>query len=285
MLNIGWFSTGRDEAARQLLQAVQGKIRSGEIEGKISFVFSNRESEEAKESDLFFELVRSYDIPLICFSDRKYKSRLLHSTRNDKVEDHNDKMGDRTDVMGRHNDVPSIAEREIWRLQYDKEIEERIQKFHPDLCVLAGYMLIVGEEMCQKYNLLNLHPAPPGGPAGSWQEVIWTLIENKAAKAGAMMHLVTPDLDKGPVVSYCLFPIGGEPFARYWQDNDRKMLFQLIREHELAREFPLIISTLQSLGQGEISIMDGMVINAQGKPIDGYNLSAKIDRAVEKKLI
>ena len=258
MLNIGWFSTGRDEAARQLLQAVQGKINSREIEGKISFVFSNREAEEAKESDLFFELVHSYDLPLICFSDKKFRDATV-------------------------NKVDQLQEN--WRLQYDKEVEERIKQFHPDLCVLAGYMLIVGEEMCQKYKMLNLHPAPPGGPTGSWQEVIWTLIENKATKAGVMMHLVTPELDRGPVVSYCLFPIGGEPFARYWQENDRNMLFQLIREHELAREFPLIISTLQSLGQGEINIMDGMVINTQGKPIDGYNLSAKIDRAVEEKLI
>lgn len=65
-MNIGWFSTGRDEAARQLLQVVQDKIHRGDIEGKINFVFSNREPGEANESDLFFELVRSYDIPLVC---------------------------------------------------------------------------------------------------------------------------------------------------------------------------------------------------------------------------
>ena len=57
LLNIGWFSTGRDEAARQLLQAVQESIQAGEIEGKINFVFSNRERGEARESDLFFDLV------------------------------------------------------------------------------------------------------------------------------------------------------------------------------------------------------------------------------------
>ena len=56
----------------------------------------------------------------------------------------------------------------------------RLQGFHPDLCVLAGYMLIVGEEMCQRYNMINLHPAAPGGPTGTWQEVIWQLIDSKA---------------------------------------------------------------------------------------------------------
>jgi phosphoribosylglycinamide formyltransferase-1 len=251
VLNIGWFSTGRDEAARQLLQAVQYKIHSGEINGEISFVFSNREPGEAKESDLFFELVRSYNIPLVCFSHKKFKA--------------------------------SVKEKD-WRLKYDREVNKRIEPFAPDICVLAGYMLIVGEELCQKYDMINLHPAPPGGPTGSWQEVTWALIQNKAATAGAMMHLVSPELDRGPVISYCLFSVKGAPFDQYWQGGDENILFQLIREHEVAREFPLIILTLQSLSRGEVGVKDGKVIDAQGKPTEGYDLTAEIDLAVEGKI-
>jgi len=251
LLNIGWFSTGRDEAAQQLLQAVQDKSHRGDIDGKISFVFSNREPGEAKESDLFFELVRSYNIPLLCLSHQKFKT---------------------------------AAEEQEWRIKYDKEVNKKIEPFAPDLCVLAGYMLIVSEELCQKYDMINLHPTPPGGPTGSWQEVIWTLIQNKADTAGAMIHLATPELDRGPVISYCLFPIKGEPFAEYWRKDNKDMLFRLIRQHELAREFPLIILTLQALSRGEVGIKDRKVIDAQGKPIKGYDLSAKIDRAVEGSL-
>jgi len=257
LLNIGWFSTGRDEAARQLLQAVQDKSHSGDINGKIGFVFSNREPGEAKESDLFFELVRSYNIPLVCLSHKKFKTAKEEEDLGIKKE---------------------------WRIKYDREVNKRIEPFAPDLCVLAGYMLIVSEELCQKYDMINLHPAPPGGPTGSWQEVIWTLIQNKAETAGAMMHLVTPELDRGPAVSYCLFSIKGEPFAEYWRRDDKNMLFRLIRQHELAREFPLSILTLQSLSRGEVGIKDRRVIDAQGKLISGYNLSAKIDRAVEGRL-
>jgi phosphoribosylglycinamide formyltransferase-1 len=251
LLNIGWFSTGRDEAARQLLQAVQDKSHSGDIDGKISFVFSNREPGEAKESDLFFELVRSYNIPLVCLSHKKFKT---------------------------------VEKEQEWRTKYDREVNKKIEPFAPNLCVLAGYMLIVSAELCQKYNMINLHPAPPGGPTGSWQEVIWTLIQNKADTAGAMMHLVTPELDRGPVISYCLFSIKGEPFAEYRRKGDKNMLFRLIRQHELAREFPLIILTSQSLSRGEVGIKDRRVIDAQGNPIKGYDLSAKIDRAVEGSL-
>lgn len=257
MLNIGWFSTGRDEAARQLLQAVQDKSHRGDINGKISFVFSNRESGEAKESDLFFELVRNYNIPLVCLSHKKFKPA--------KEED-------------------DLGIKKEWRIKYDREVNKRIEPFAPDLCVLAGYMLIVGAELCQKYDMINLHPAPPGGPTGSWQEVIWALIQNKADTAGAMIHLATPELDRGPVISYCLFSIKGEPFAEYWQKDDKNMLFQLIRQHELAREFPLITLTLQALSRGEVGIKDRRVIDAQGKLISGYNLSSKVDEEVKKNL-
>jgi folate-dependent phosphoribosylglycinamide formyltransferase PurN len=256
-LNIGWFSTGRDEAARQLLQAVRDKSHSSDINGKISFVFSNREPGEAKESDLFFELVRSYTIPLVCLSHKKFETAKEEEDLDIKKE---------------------------WRIKYDREVNKRIEPFAPDLCVLAGYMLIVSAELCQKYDMINLHPAPPGGPTGSWQEVIWALIQNKAETAGAMMHLVTPELDRGPVVSYCLFSIKGEPFAEYWRKDDKNMLFQLIRQHELAREFPLITLTLQSLSRGEVGIKDRRVIDAQGKLIRGYNLSGKVDEEVKKNL-
>jgi len=257
LLNIGWFSTGRDEAARQLLQVIQENIHSGEIKGKISFVFSNREPGESEESDLFLELVRSYGIPLICFSHRKFKDAIASAAKQS------------------HED---------WRLTYDREVASRIDRFASNLCVLAGYMLIIGEELCRKYDMINLHPALPAGPTGSWQEVIWELIQGNAEEAGAMMHLVTPELDRGPVISYCVFPIKGKPFDRYWQKGKEDMLFQLIRQHELAREFPLIISTLKALSRGEVVIRDGKVVDAQGKPTDGYDLSAKIEQAVEGKI-
>jgi len=288
LLNIGWFSTGRDEAARQLLQAVQESIATSDIAGKISFVFSNREPGESKESDSFFELVHSYGIPLICFSHRKFKLSLLRGAcpeRDSSVAVPSLCSGLRltpqNDKKRRARNDTSLTEAgRNWRLEYDREVNRRIEQFAPDLCVLAGYMLIIGEELCRKYNMINLHPAPPGGPVGSWQEVIWQLIEDKAEQAGAMMHLVTPELDRGPVISYCLFSINHEPFDRYWQKGDKDTLFRLIRQHELAREFPLIISTLKALSQGSISIRDGKVVDAQERSIDGYDLSSKINKLI-----
>ncbi|GAI46396.1 unnamed protein product [marine sediment metagenome] len=158
-------------------------------------------------------------------------------------------------------------------------------------------MLIVGKEMCQKYNMLNLHPAAPGGPTGTWQEVIWQLIEGKAKETGAMIHLVTPELDRGPVASYCTFPIIGEPFDSYWHEiegqhidgingikrkqGENNSLFRLIRELGLKREFLLILSTMKAFSQGRVKVTNGKVVDAEGRPINGYNLTDEIDELVK----
>ena len=271
MYQLGWFSTGRDKAARDLLQAVNSSIKLGEIKAEIAFVFSNREPGESGESDLFFKLVENYHIPLICFSYRKFKASKGSS------------------ITGQAGTLP------LWRFDYDREVMNRLQGFHPDLCVLAGYMLIVGEEMCYRYNMINLHPAAPDGPTGTWQEVTWQLIDNKAQETGVMMHLVTPELDKGPPVAYCTFSIRDKPFDKYWQEikgypikeiktrqGENNPLFKLIRKQGLAREFPLIISTIKAFSQGKIKIMAGKVVDADGRQIKGYNLTDEINEVVRR---
>jgi folate-dependent phosphoribosylglycinamide formyltransferase PurN len=156
-------------------------------------------------------------------------------------------------------------------------------------------MLIVGKEMCQKYNMINLHPAAPGGPTGTWQEVIWQLIGDEAQETGVMMHLVTPELDKGPPVAYCTFPIRGKPFDQYWEEIKRQplkqikrkqgednTLFKIIRKHGLAREFPLIIATLKAFSQGKVKITKNKkVVDAEGRLINGYNLTSEIDNQLK----
>jgi len=262
MYKLGWFSTGRDKAARDLLTVAQRSITLGEIEAEIAFVFSNRQRDEAKESDLFVKLVESYGLPLASFSSKDF------STNQPRLSNE-------------------------WRISYDREVMKRLEGFDADLCVLAGYMLIVGAEMCQKYNMINLHPAAPGGPKGTWQEVIWQLIEAKAEATGVMMHLVTPELDEGPPVTYCTFAIRGKPFDRYWREvegqsvkeikkaqGEDNRLFKAIRRHGLAREFPLIIATLKAFSQGRVKIDQGEVANADGRPIKGYNLTEEIDKLV-----
>jgi folate-dependent phosphoribosylglycinamide formyltransferase PurN len=265
VFGIGWFSSGRDKAARDLLTTVYDQIKKGDINALITFVFSNREAGESPESDSFFELVGACHLPLICFSSRKFQD-----TR----------------------EKPFSA----CRTEYDREVMKRLAPFHHDLCVLAGYMLIVGPEMCRKYNMINLHPAAPGGPTGSWQDVIWQLIEAKATSTGVMMHLVTPELDRGPVVTYCTFPLTGGSFDTAWQEikgvpipeikrreGETNNLFRLIREEGLAREFPLITATIRAFAEGKVKINAGQVMDCNDRVIRGYNLTGEIEDELRRK--
>ena len=257
---IGWFSSGRGEGSRELLRTAWHSIVEGEIGAEITFAFSNREPGQAEGSDAFFELVRSYNIPLICISSRKFR----------------DKFG---------------AE---WRERFEEEAMARLASFQADLCILAGYMLITGPEMCQRYPMLNLHPAAPGGPKGTWREVIWQLIAEDASETGVMMHRVTPELDEGPPVTYCTYSIRGEPFDRHWeairersvadvkaQEGENNPLFQQIRRHGLAREFPLIVTTIKAFSQGFVRIEGPGVVDRDGNPIEAYDLTEEIDEKVK----
>ena len=262
-MNIGWFSTGRDVAARELLSIAQSNIEKGVIKGKIIFAFSNREHGESPESDLYSKLVNKLEIPLITYSSQ---------------------------VFNKSNDIKDINKR---RILFDRQVIDRISHYQPDICVLAGYMLIVGEEMCEQYDIVNLHPALPSGPKGSWQEVIWELIEKKESSSGVMLHLATTDLDRGPVITYCKYSLSGKKLDKYWQEIDNKpiqqikekegennSLFKAIREQGLMREFPLIILTLKSLGDKDVNIVDKKVTDSTGKIIMGYDLTEQVNRMI-----
>ena len=246
MLNIGWFSTGRGEGSRGLLSFVQQRLAATDIDAHINFVFSNRERGEAEGSDEFFRLVDSYDIPLITHSSAAFRKR----------------------IKGRFS-----AHRE----EFDLEVMDHLSGFEADICVLAGYMLIVSGKMCQRYSLLNLHPALPDGPTGTWQEVVWELIETEAKTTGAMVHLATEDVDRGPVVSYVTVPTTGPIFDRHWEslkgkdfeavkedEGETLGLFRAIRREQYKREPYLLFETLRAVSQGEIKIAEGRLLDASG---------------------
>ncbi|NQT73220.1 MAG: phosphoglycerate transporter [Chloroflexi bacterium] len=263
MYKIGWFSSGRGSGSRELLKTMHHNIESGNVKARIEFVFCNREPGQFEETDIFLDQVRSYGIPLVCFSSLKFRDTL---------------------------DNERLAN---WRIEYDREVMKRLADFEVELSVLAGYMLVVGPEMCRQYTMINLHPAEPGGPKGTWREVIWELIESRAEHTGVMMHLATPELDEGPPVSYCRFSIRGEPFDEHWdklnnqslesvkvQEGEEIELFRLIRQHGLKREFPLIVSTVKAFSEGRVKVESGKIIDSSGNPITGYDLSEEIDQIV-----
>jgi phosphoribosylglycinamide formyltransferase-1 len=264
MLRLGWFSTGRGPGSLGLLKVVQESILAGVFDARIEFVCSNREEGEAKGSDNFFGQVLDYGLPLVTLSSRAL--RRIHE--------------------GDHR---------TFRALYHRELMSRIQDYKVDVCVLAGYMLIASEEICNEYTLLNLHPALPGGPAGTWQEVIWRLIETRATETGAMIHLATKEVDRGPVVTYFTLPLRSKQFDSLWEQvegrtideiinhpGEKLPLFKAIREEGIKREQLLLAQTIKILAMGKVTISGRKVLSGEGNPIAGYCLNEPIESALSR---
>ena len=271
---IGWFSTGRGAGSRRMLQTVYNAIKSGDLNAEIEFVYCSREYGETEPTDRYLDMVKGYGIPLVTYSYQKYRS-----------------------MRGMPN--PDLSQPlPKWRVDYDVEVLKRLERFHPDLVLLAGLMIVTSPLICERYKIINLHPAAPEGPAGTWQQVIWRLIETKAETQGIKMHVAIPELDMGPTATYCTFPIRGGAFDELWaavegktvedikaEDGAENALFKKIREFGAVREVPLILATLKSFGEGNIKITeDRRVVDAAGHDVLGYDLTEVIDEMVRGKI-
>ena len=266
-LRLGWFSTGNGPGSRNLLNAVLAEIRAGTLDVEIPVVFCNREYGEKEGSDRFIELVQSHRLELLTLSSATFR------------REHGGELS-RPDAA-----LPS------WRHEFDAEVARRLAPYDFASGVLAGYMLVCTEELCERFTLLNLHPAAPGGPKGTWQEVIHNLIADYAPASGAMVHLATRALDEGPTVAYCTFSLRGYPIDAHWAAErdepspdlptlERTPLFREIRRQGAARELPLVVESIRAIAEGRLAVVGGRVVDATGQPTGALDLSAEVDRAV-----
>lgn len=291
---IGWSSSGEVKseegrrAARELLETVMRTKEEGNLDIEISFVFSNIEPGERPYGDEFFKLVDRYHLPLVPLSSERFLPRMREKGKKEYIALYGDAKYDK----------PSSILQE-WRDFYDHACLSPgyLGDFErPDLCVLAGDMTIWGRPRCEHFDAVNLHPAEPGGPKGTWQSVIWEIIKQRARRHGVMMHLVTPELDMGPSVTSCAFPVVGGEYDLHWQQLDEKLktksleqimeeeyetnpLHRLMRKDGVRRELPLIVETIRLFAKHVVELRDKVLYDAGANtPLrNGYDLTTMIE--------
>ena len=93
------------------------------------------------------------------------------------------------------------------RAAFDAALAEAIDAFAPDLVVLAGFMRILSAEFVNRYagRMLNIHPSLL--PAFTGLHTHRRAIEAGCKLAGATVHVVTPELDHGPIVAQAAVPV------------------------------------------------------------------------------
>lgn len=100
----------------------------------------------------------------------------------------------------------SLPRTEENRDRYFRELGEKIEEYHPDLIVTAGFMKIFPTWLVEKHHMkiINTHPSLLpcfGGPGFYGNRVHEKVIESGARISGCTVHFVTPDVDAGPIVS------------------------------------------------------------------------------------
>ena len=93
------------------------------------------------------------------------------------------------------------------RAAFDDALATTIQRFSPDLVVLAGFMRILTTGFVNRFagRLLNIHPSLL--PAFPGLHTHQRAIDAGCAVAGCTVHFVTAELDHGPIVAQAVVPV------------------------------------------------------------------------------
>jgi phosphoribosylglycinamide formyltransferase-1 len=93
------------------------------------------------------------------------------------------------------------------REAYDEALVRELRARRVELVCLAGFMRMVSRVLCDAFpqRILNIHPSLL--PAFRGRDAQRQALESGAKVTGATVHLVTPDLDAGPIILQASVPV------------------------------------------------------------------------------
>ena len=208
-----WTSGDRD--ALELIQQIHGAVQQGEIpQSNISGLVCNRIRGEDPETDQFLDWCDDQGLTLVGASSQRLRHSFPHT----------------------------------WREELGQHFRRLLSPYPAEVHLLVGYMLWLDDITAVELPLLNLHPALPGGPIGTWQQVIRAIQTQGAEEHGATMQLIRPgqqSRDQGTPVTFFRFPVTPE------------LSFDQIRAAGFRREPILLIETLKALARREFRLSEG----------------------------
>ena len=264
-LRIGWFTTARGAGSRGMYEAVRSAIDGGSLDAQIAYVFCNREPGESTETDAFLDGVRARGDEVRTLSSVSFR-RSVGGERSRPGEP-----------------LPS------WRVAFDDRVAALLDDRPIDIGVLAGYMLIFTAPFVGAHPILNLHPALPTGPIGTWREVNRELIRTHAEESGVMVHLAIPEVDEGPVAAFCRYSLRGPEFDPLWgalpdpsamsdDELEGSELFARIRATGVSYEQPFLVAALGAFADGRVHAKGAQLLDAAGVPVDAVDVSDNVEQ-------
>ena len=148
------------------------------------------------------------------------------------------------------------------REPFDRAVSTELERQGVELVVLAGFMRIFSPWFPARWKdrLINIHPSLL--PAFKGLHVQRQALEAGVRVSGCTAHLVTPDLDSGPIIAQAAVPVLAG-------DTEETLSARILRqEHRL---YPLVV---RWFGEGRIAI-DGDRVTVAGVACDATLLFSR----------
>ena len=130
------------------------------------------------------------------------------------------------------------------KLEFEESLATRISEINPKLIVLAGFMKVLSPQFVKFFRgkVINIHPSllPEYPGLNTHQRVL----EDKKKIHGVSVHLVTEDLDGGPVIA--------QDSVYVLPDDTAESLAKRVLE----REHIIYPKVVESLAIGKIQLSD-----------------------------
>lgn len=130
------------------------------------------------------------------------------------------------------------------RSEFDAALQAQIDQFAPDLVVLAGFMRILTSEFVQHYagRMINIHPSLL--PNFTGLHTHRQALQAAVSEHGATVHVVTPELDHGPILGQARIPVIAG-------DNEESLAARVLEQ-----EHVLYPSVIKQIIDGTINLRD-----------------------------
>lgn len=152
------------------------------------------------------------------------------------------------------------------RLEFDAALFDLVDAATPDLIVCAGYMRLISttEVEARPGRMINLHPSLL--PAFKGLHTHQQALDAGVAEHGASVHVVTADLDGGPVIAQARVPV--------LPRDDADTLAARVR----GVEHSLLVEVVRLFIEGRLSLRDGRI------DLNGEALGAPLQLGANRRL-
>lgn len=140
------------------------------------------------------------------------------------------------------------------RTAFNRALLETVDSYQVDLIVLAGFLVVIPEEMIDKYEnqIINIHPSLIPSFCGTGYyglKVHEAALERGVKIVGATVHFVDKGTDTGPIIL--------QKAVEVKEGDTPKLLQQRIMEEA---EWKLLPQAIDMIANGRIQVLNGRTV-------------------------